>query len=64
MCYDSPVPEDRAELREESKVLIMGAAVTRNELRRRHGMEDLPGAKGEELVEPTRRDDRTARTSK
>jgi uncharacterized glyoxalase superfamily protein PhnB len=40
-----------AELREESKVLILGAAITRNELRKRHGMEELPGAKGEELVE-------------
>jgi len=51
VCYDSPVPEDRAELREESKVLIAGAAITRNELRRRHGMEELPGSKGEELVD-------------
>jgi len=40
------------ELREESKALILGAAITRNELRRRHGMEELPGAKGEELPEP------------
>ena len=52
VCYDSPVPEDRAELREESKVLILGAAITRNELRKRHGMEELPGSKAEELVEP------------
>ena len=50
------VPEDRAELREESKVLILGAAITRNELRKRHGMEELPGAKGEELVEPAKPD--------
>ena len=54
MFYDSPVPEDRAELREESKVLILGAAITRNELRKRHEMEELPGAKGEELVEPAK----------
>ena len=54
------MPEDRAELREESKVLILGAAITRNELRRRRGMEELPGSKGEELVEPAR-GDRTSR---
>jgi len=45
------VPEDRAELREESKVLIAGGAITRNELRKRHGMEELAGSKGEELVQ-------------
>ena len=54
VCYDSAVPEDRAELREESKVLILGAAITGNELRRRHGMEDMEGPEGDELIEPVR----------
>ena len=37
-------------------MLILGAAITRNELRKRHGMEELPGAKWEELVEPAKRE--------
>jgi HK97 family phage portal protein len=50
LAFDSPLPDDNQNTREESKVLMQGNSITRNELRQRHGMSPIDGPEGDELV--------------
>ncbi len=60
LAFDSPLPDNQQESREDSKVLIAGRAIKVNELRQRHNMDPLDGPEGEEMVKPGNTKDESA----